>query len=68
VHVFNSFFWNRLTSKSANLNGKAGQVSIDMIIYLFISIYQGAVRSWTKDVNIFDKDFVLIPINEDAHW
>jgi Ulp1 family protease len=26
------------------------------------------VKSWTKGVNIFEKDFLFIPINENAHW
>jgi Ulp1 family protease len=26
------------------------------------------VKSWTKNINIFDKDFVIIPINEYCHW
>jgi sentrin-specific protease 7 len=26
------------------------------------------VRSWTRNVNIFDLDFLVVPINEKAHW
>ena len=26
------------------------------------------VKRWTKNVNIFDKDFVIVPINESSHW
>ena len=26
------------------------------------------VASWTKSVDIFDKDFIIIPINEQSHW
>ncbi len=26
------------------------------------------VKSWTKKVDIFEKDFLIIPINERAHW
>ena len=26
------------------------------------------VKKWTKDVNIFDKDFIIIPINKNQHW
>lgn len=26
------------------------------------------VDRWTKDVNIFQKDFIIVPINEDLHW
>lgn len=26
------------------------------------------VKSWTKKVNIFEKDYLVIPINERSHW
>ncbi|XP_034958425.1 sentrin-specific protease 6-like [Zootoca vivipara] len=26
------------------------------------------VKSWTRDVDIFEKDFIFVPINEDEHW
>lgn len=26
------------------------------------------VKSWTKKVDIFEKDYLVIPINERAHW
>ena len=26
------------------------------------------VKKWTKEVNIFDKDFLIVPINKKYHW
>ncbi len=26
------------------------------------------VKKWTRNINIFEKDFVVIPINKSAHW
>jgi hypothetical protein len=26
------------------------------------------VKNWTRNINIFEKDFVVIPINKSAHW
>ena len=26
------------------------------------------VKSWTRTVNIFEKDFLVVPINENLHW
>ena len=28
----------------------------------------GRVKRWTKKVNIFEKDFLIVPINEANHW
>ena len=25
-------------------------------------------KKWTKNINIFDKDFIIVPINKNAHW
>ena len=29
--------------------------------------YEG-VKRWTRDVDIFDREYVVVPINESAHW
>ena len=26
------------------------------------------VEKWTKNVNLFEKDFLIVPINKSAHW
>lgn len=26
------------------------------------------VSGWTKNVNIFENDFIVVPINEQSHW
>jgi sentrin-specific protease 7 len=26
------------------------------------------VKNWTRNINIFEKDFVVVPINKNAHW
>lgn len=26
------------------------------------------VKTWTKNVNLFEKEFIIVPINENAHW
>ena len=26
------------------------------------------VEKWTKNVNLFEKDFLIVPINKNAHW
>lgn len=26
------------------------------------------LKNWTKNVNIFAKNYIVVPINEDTHW
>ncbi|KAI9847947.1 MAG: hypothetical protein M1837_001464 [Sclerophora amabilis] len=52
VYIFNTFFYERLTDTG---RGKRG-------------INYEAVQKWTSKVDIFNFDFVVVPINESAHW
>ncbi|GAA5937981.1 uncharacterized protein JCM15063_005430 [Sporobolomyces koalae] len=58
VHVFNSFFYKKLSS------GK--QVAEDKAKGIFTPYY--LVEKWTKKFNLFDKKYIVIPINEHLHW
>ncbi|OAP61691.1 hypothetical protein AYL99_03894 [Fonsecaea erecta] len=31
-------------------------------------IRHDAVSRWTKNINLFSRDFVIVPVNEDYHW
>ena len=52
VYFFNSFFYDRLTTTHK------GQKGIN---------YEG-VQRWTRGVDLFAYDYVVVPINELAHW
>ncbi len=55
-HIFNTFFYKRLTSKASDGKTTAGW---------------NAVRKWTKKgngVDLFEKKFIVVPINESLHW
>ncbi|MCJ1465777.1 hypothetical protein MMC07_004396 [Pseudocyphellaria aurata] len=52
VYFFNTFFFASLTNTP---RGKKG-------------INYEAVQKWTRSVNIFSYDYVVVPINESAHW
>ncbi|XP_043605079.1 sentrin-specific protease 7-like isoform X2 [Bombus pyrosoma] len=61
THVFSSYFYKRLTSPHA----QAGESNVPLSP---AAKRHARVQKWTKNVNIFEKDFIIIPINEHAHW
>ncbi|TPX41989.1 hypothetical protein SeMB42_g05327 [Synchytrium endobioticum] len=58
VHVYNTFFFETLTKKSQT--GKKGPEQQKE--------QYDRVKKWTSKVDIFAKDFLIIPINENLHW
>ena len=60
VHIFSSFFYRRLSSAKLTLS-KADEEQKKKTGFEL-------VRTWTRKVNLFEKDFVVLPINENLHW
>jgi sentrin-specific protease 7 len=58
THIFSQFFYKRLTTMQKEKDPKLSAAQKR----------HGRVASWTKNVNLFDKDYVIIPINEQSHW
>ncbi|XP_066930566.1 uncharacterized protein [Clytia hemisphaerica] len=54
TYIFNSYFYKRLTQKASNKTDPA-QI-------------HAQVKKWTRNVDIFQKDYIIIPINEHCHW
>ncbi|KAH8928404.1 hypothetical protein BT69DRAFT_1212816 [Atractiella rhizophila] len=52
VHIFNSFFYKKLTHSVTEPRKKPSKIDYE------------SVRKWTSKVDIFDKKYVIIPINE----
>ncbi|KAM9628105.1 sentrin-specific protease 7 isoform 9-T10 [Morphnus guianensis] len=60
THVFSSFFYKCLTRTEKNSEGD-----------LKVSAAQRRhrrVRTWTRHINIFSKDYIFVPVNEESHW
>ncbi|KAL8277595.1 hypothetical protein RQP46_010027 [Phenoliferia psychrophenolica] len=55
VHMFNSFFYKKLSTK------KTAKEDSNWTAY-------STVRKWTQKFDFFDKKFVVVPINEHLHW
>ncbi|OVA10483.1 Peptidase C48 [Macleaya cordata] len=56
-HFFNSFFFRKL----ADLDKDPSSASQGRAAFQ-------RVRKWTRKVNLFEKDYVFIPINFNLHW
>jgi sentrin-specific protease 7 len=58
THIFSQFFYKRLTTMT-NANDPKLSPALNR---------HNRVANWTKNVNLFEKDFVIVPINEKSHW
>lgn len=54
THFFSSFFYNSLMRPTEK--GQKRQINY------------AAVANWTKSTNLFSRDYVIVPVNESAHW
>lgn len=60
--IFSTFFYKRLTTLSRHNNHDKD------VKQTAAQKRHARVQSWTKNVNLFEKDFIIIPINEQSHW
>lgn len=68
VFVFNTFFYQKLTEKQPsisilNKNHRSSVGRFEWIKRNFLNI-----KTWTKKVDIFDMDYIVLPINDEMHW
>ncbi|XP_029612984.1 sentrin-specific protease 7 isoform X1 [Salmo trutta] len=59
-HVFSSFFYKQLTRRDTSLEEEAAFPARDR--------RHQRVRTWTRHVDIFNKDYLFVPVNHKAHW
>ncbi|CAK6979698.1 sentrin-specific protease 7b [Scomber scombrus] len=60
-HVFSSFFYKQLSRRRA-----AGEDDVASVPDRHTRHQR--VKTWTRHVDIFTKDFLFIPVNQEAHW
>ena len=58
VHIFTTYWFSRLIQTPSPIEARKD----DLIRR------HDKVKRWTRKVNIFEKDFVVVPINENYHW
>ncbi|XP_053201205.1 sentrin-specific protease 6-like isoform X2 [Panonychus citri] len=61
-YIFSTFFYYKLTHRTrvSETQTQDNQSLSDK--------YYNRVKNWTKNINIFEKDFIIIPINKSCHW
>ncbi|KAM9320043.1 sentrin-specific protease 7 [Gastrophryne carolinensis] len=60
-HIFSSFFFKCLTRGEGTSNdNNSGLTPAER--------RHQRVKTWTRHVDIFKKDFIFVPVNENAHW
>lgn len=63
IFIYNTFFYGRLTQLSAaNSTAPLGART------KWIQTNYQFVKNWTKGVDIFSMDYLVVPINEELHW
>ncbi|XP_035768537.1 sentrin-specific protease 7b [Neolamprologus brichardi] len=60
-HIFSSFFYKQLSRRRAAGEGTAPYVPDRHTRHQ-------RVKTWTRHVDIFTKDFLFVPVNQEAHW
>ncbi|XP_020310528.1 sentrin-specific protease 6 isoform X1 [Oncorhynchus kisutch] len=60
-HVFSSFFYKRLNQRERRNIPDTTNLTIQKRKH-------NRVKTWTRHVDLFQKDFIFVPINESAHW
>ncbi|KAF5915450.1 hypothetical protein HPG69_014770 [Diceros bicornis minor] len=57
IHIFSSFFYKRLNQRERRNLHETSNLSIQQKRH-------GRVKTWTRHVDIFEKDFIFVPLNE----
>lgn len=61
THIFSSFFYTKLTSRPPRGTQYARPLSA-------AEKQHARIEKWTKGINIFEKDFIVVPIVKNEHW
>ncbi|XP_053162215.1 sentrin-specific protease 7 isoform X2 [Hemicordylus capensis] len=59
-HIFSSFFYKCLTRTEKNSEENPNLSRAQR--------RHKRVKRWTRHINIFSKDYIFVPVNEESHW
>uniref|UniRef100_A0A452HWJ4 Ubiquitin-like protease family profile domain-containing protein n=1 Tax=Gopherus agassizii TaxID=38772 RepID=A0A452HWJ4_9SAUR len=61
IHVFSSFFYKRLNQRERRNLHETANLSVQQKRH-------GRVKTWTRHVDVFEKDFIFVPLNEADYY
>ena len=67
VHIFSTMFYKRLLTQMSSKSLKPDSFEKNPCLSSAQKRHM-RVRRWTKNVELFSKDMIIIPICEDSHW
>jgi len=74
IHIYDALFATHLLNNNRKRKyniEKYAASKTPLIVYTqepFSETYQKVLKKWTKDIDIFSKDFLFIPLIKDSHW
>lgn len=68
THIFSSFFYKQLTRRDNASEGGASDSRVAPPESGQRQRRHHRVKTWTRHVDIFKKDFLFVPVNQEAHW
>ena len=63
THIFSTYFYDRLTTRPTPNRNRLHETEDNPNLSPAEKRYE-RVRRWTKKINLFEKDFIVVPINE----
>ncbi|CAG2109746.1 unnamed protein product [Medioppia subpectinata] len=66
-HIFDTLFFMQLTEKRGPKRKNPSLPQSDDP-YTFDQRYEKKLKNWTKNVDLFSKDFLVFPIIRESHW
>lgn len=84
IHFFNGFFFTKLLEHATNVNLPSMKVrllsrgckapianggrALHSVSPNRMQVNYALVQRWTKGVDVFAMDYIIVPIHRDAHW
>lgn len=69
IYIYDALFSLHLLNQ--NYRRRRQYAYQNLVVYSFDSLektYHSVLKKWTRDIDIFSKDFIIMPLVKDSHW